>query len=944
MIATLRAYQIAALEAIRAQLLADVWSQVLVCGTGGGKTFIFAHLPLVLRDWLAPFPRARMLILAHREELLDQAARHLVAINPSLSVGVEQGSFRAGPLDDVVIASVQTLTAAGGRRLKALHPEEFRIIVTDECFPAGTLVDGRPIETIRPGDIVSSCDTATGKIQQKRVVRCFKRPVGERLITVRSSGYSVTCTPNHKFWTDQAWRQADQLQIGDRVYLYEDEIWPVRSLRRGVASHDAISTTQALPEDRMPKSQIRSSQGAADPNHVRGVRMCDDNQRSQAVVSQEYEIRDVLLSRTPVGVALSPKQHDDGRDQSALCESPNDREEPDEASCQCRKNAPSDDWPDVSISRRKRANNYSTTGDGVGIAEFDLRASDSDGRRQRAIPITADELQGGSGGSFGQAGHRGGRQESSIEKVEISGCSENSRLICARVDSITRHQSTSDGEFGGLCPTGHVYNLEVEDFHTYFANGILVSNCHHASAESYQTVLRHFNALPPEDLRPGKKATPDEIASARLACQHWWATQAGQRLLLGCTATPARADGVGLEWSFQQIVYEKSLRSLIEDGYLVPPRGFLVDTTTDLDGVHLAAGDFRTDELAAAVNTPLRNALAVAAWKRRARNKYGIVRPTLAFTVDIQHAQDVARMFQESGVRADWASGDKREPVQAFREGKIDVLCSCSLISEGFDHPPAGIALMLRPTKSQTLYVQQVGRVLRLADQKYDALIIDVVDVARKHALVSASDLFGLPAKFNAEGASLLSVAQRIEAIQQRLPDAPISDAHTIAESERRLQAIDLWHVRTSATVHAHARLSWTEDSATLYHLGIPRVAESGAMVSRSDRLELRQDLLGTWAAVFVDGESQVGVTIGTAPSIDAIFVTAERWLGEIRPDVVRMKDRDATWRKRKPSPNQIELLKKLGAQLDFQKLTRGEASALLDQHFAAKDLSGARR
>lgn len=594
----LRDYQQHALEAIHRSLVTEqVWSQVLVMGTGGGKTFVFAHLPIVLNQWLQQWSRARMLILAHREELLEQAAAHLVAINPWLSVGVEQGTLRAGPFDDVVIASIDTL-AKSPHRLVQLHPDEFRIIVVDEA--------------------------------------------------------------------------------------------------------------------------------------------------------------------------------------------------------------------------------------------------------------------------------------------------------------------------------------------------------HHVPAASYQKVLRHFNAVPPEAQRPGKGASAADLARARQACRDWWRAQQTPRLLLGCTATPDRSDGQGLEWSFETIVFEKNMRSLVEDGYLVPPRGFVIDTQTNLDGVRTVAGDFNQGDLADTVNTPERNAMAVAAWKSRARNKFGIIRPSLAFTVDIQHAQDLAATFQAQGVRADWASGAKREPVAAFKRGEIDVLASCSLVTEGFDHPPAGIAIMARPTKSRALYTQMVGRILRLAEQKYDALILDLVDVARRHALVSAADLFGLPSQFNAEGKSLVAAAQRIEHWQQILPEADFGEAKTITEIERRMAKIDLWTVRESKAVAQHATLTWVEDSASSFHIGLPLRDATGAVSRQTDTLRLQQDLLGGWKAVLIDGAGGPPQTVASAEALPAIFESAERWVRAMRPDVAQMKDREAGWRRRQASKGQIDLLKKLRAEVNYDTLTRGQASALLDQFFARKRMAGA--
>lgn len=148
--------------------------------------------------------------------------------------------------------------------------------------------------------------------------------------------------------------------------------------------------------------------------------------------------------------------------------------------------------------------------------------------------------------------------------------------------------------------------------------------------------------------------------------------------------------------------------------------------------------------------------------------------------------------------------------------------------------------------------------------------------------------------------------------------------------------------MRESPTVQKLARLTWIEDSVTHYHLPIPRAAADGAIASKySDRLDLAQNLLGEWESVLVDGETRAMTTIARSPDLPSAFRAAELWVRTVRPDVSRMKDKDAFWRSRKASPKQIALLQKYGAQVNYHTLTRGAASTLLDQHRAAKSLTG---
>jgi superfamily II DNA or RNA helicase len=123
----LRDYQTQALDAVKANFEKGVNRQLLALATGCGKTVIFAHLPQLIS-------KKKTLVLAHREELLDQAKDKMQVINPGLNIDIEQADRRASPMfSDVVIASVATIGRKGSARLEALRPELFDLIICDEA-------------------------------------------------------------------------------------------------------------------------------------------------------------------------------------------------------------------------------------------------------------------------------------------------------------------------------------------------------------------------------------------------------------------------------------------------------------------------------------------------------------------------------------------------------------------------------------------------------------------------------------------------------------------------------------------------------------------------------------------------------------------------------------------------------------------------------------------
>ena len=205
--------------------------------------------------------------------------------------------------------------------------------------------------------------------------------------------------------------------------------------------------------------------------------------------------------------------------------------------------------------------------------------------------------------------------------------------------------------------------------------------------------------------------------------------------VLGVTATACRLDGKGLGGSFQKLIQGPSTPQLIEDGYLAPVRVFSPQVTVTAEGVKLRAGDFIASQLADRFDTPELARDAVAHYKRICPNAKAMV-----FCCTVNHAEHTAESFNAADIKAACLHGklktSERESIlQDFADGKIRVLTSCDLISEGTDIPSAEAAILLRPTNSLGLYLQQVGRVLRIATGKRFAVVIDLAGNTWRHGL-----------------------------------------------------------------------------------------------------------------------------------------------------------------------------------------------------------------
>jgi superfamily II DNA or RNA helicase len=172
---------------------------------------------------------------------------------------------------------------------------------------------------------------------------------------------------------------------------------------------------------------------------------------------------------------------------------------------------------------------------------------------------------------------------------------------------------------------------------------------------------------------------------------------------------------------------------LTRQGFLADARVYAPPVLADLSAVRTRAGDYAADQAADAMDRPTVTGNAVEHYQRLAPNC-----PAIAFTCNTKHAASVAAQFQAAGIRAATLLGDTKPEerdrlVAGLADGSVRVLVTVDVVSEGFDCPSASVAILLRPTKSLGLYLQQVGRVLRPKADGSKALILDHVGNVMRH-------------------------------------------------------------------------------------------------------------------------------------------------------------------------------------------------------------------
>jgi superfamily II DNA or RNA helicase len=206
--------------------------------------------------------------------------------------------------------------------------------------------------------------------------------------------------------------------------------------------------------------------------------------------------------------------------------------------------------------------------------------------------------------------------------------------------------------------------------------------------------------------------------------------------ILGATATPERLDGKGLGDYFTSLVEGPTARELIAQGYLSkpiaygPPAGSL-----DLSDVHMRGGDYALGELADAMRKRVLTGDVIEHYRLLCDRQ-----PAIGFTVDIADAHRRAEEFKQHGYQAAALSGktktqERKEMIRDLGNGALDVLFSCGVVSEGTDIPVVAAAILLRPTESLALAIQQMGRAMRPFPGKTHATILDHAGNVEVHGL-----------------------------------------------------------------------------------------------------------------------------------------------------------------------------------------------------------------
>lgn len=257
-----------------------------------------------------------------------------------------------------------------------------------------------------------------------------------------------------------------------------------------------------------------------------------------------------------------------------------------------------------------------------------------------------------------------------------------------------------------------------------------------ARLESVFTEANHLGEHGKVDLIIIDEAHVSAAPSYRKVCDYY-----GCRRIL-FTATASRLDGKPLDLC-DSIVNGISADELIERGLIAPYDLYAPKLNVDLSNVSVRAGDYAQEELTATMCDRKVYGDIVGNYRKLADGRQAI-----AYCAGVRHSVEIRDLFRDNGISAEHMDAstpeDERERImERFRKGDFRVLCNCNLISEGMTLPECDCCLLLRPTQSETLYVQQACRCLTPREGKR-AVIIDFVGNCYAHGLPTAKRVYTL--------------------------------------------------------------------------------------------------------------------------------------------------------------------------------------------------------
>lgn len=424
-------------------------------------------------------------------------------------------------------------------------------------------------------------------------------------------------------------------------------------------------------------------------------------------------------------------------------------------------------------------------------------------------------------------------------------------------------------------------------------SGNIANNTGEVISASVQSLVRRLNKYKPNDF---DVIVCDEAHHAAADTYKKIFSYFNPRLLLGFTATPNRADNARLNDVFSQIIFKRDLKWGIDNGYLCNIMCKRVYIGYNLSKVHIRAGDYAPGELDKAMEG---TANAIAQVYREHANG-----ATLIFAASVNHANDIASKI-DGAVVVTGTTPNRGKIIEDFTAKRIPCIVNCMVFTEGTDMPLVETVIIARPTQSDSLYAQMVGRGLRLYPGKQKLTLIDCVGVTGKASLCTAPSLLGIDLQH--------IPPHKLETLEGDLFDLP-SKATLIADCPeswiKNVQIVDLWARQQKYCTH---------------NINFYQMPDGRLTVSLPNRQKITipcQDELGK--------VEFMGKEMDMQSAIDEVY----KILQSDYPNSRYIWDLDAVkkWGKYPASDKQLNIIKKKCKGFDTNGLTKMEAMQILNR------------
>lgn len=256
-----------------------------------------------------------------------------------------------------------------------------------------------------------------------------------------------------------------------------------------------------------------------------------------------------------------------------------------------------------------------------------------------------------------------------------------------------------------------IQTLKNKAFHESIEFGlVIIDEAHHCTAETYKLMLKRY----------------------------------GKHKILGVTATPCRLNGTGFKDQFDYLVKGPSVNDLIKENYLTPTKIYWKPTGIDFKKIKKSRGDYNERELAEEM---CKSKLVGDVVKTYIDYAKGL--SCVLFAVNCEHSQMICKRFNENGIRAEHvdatiSKNERTAILQRYRNRETQVLCNVDIVSEGFDLDLIECVSLCRPTKSLALFLQQIGRGLRIMDGKENCIVLDHANNIIEHGLPDSERVWSL--------------------------------------------------------------------------------------------------------------------------------------------------------------------------------------------------------